>query len=114
MEKEIENQDIEEMAAVIGSAIEFDELDFGMDEKTEIIAKKAAEKFYAEGYRKQSEGDWKQTEEPMGWHDVDCVECSVCGESWVLNDNLDFDLIVEYWHYCPNCGASMTRGKTNE
>jgi hypothetical protein len=66
-----------------------------------------AENLYNAGYRKQIKGEWKQTEEPMGWHDVDCVECSACGESWVLNDNLDFDLIVEYWHYCPNCGAKM-------
>ena len=69
-----------------------------------------AEALYNAGYRKQSEGEWKRTEEPMGWHDVDCVECSACGESWVLNDNLDFDLIVEYWHYCPNCGAKMKGG----
>jgi hypothetical protein len=73
-----------------------------------------ADYLLANGVNVQREGVWKQTEEPMGWHDVDCVECSVCGESWVLDDNLDFDLIVEYWHYCPNCGASMTRGKTNE
>ena len=59
------------------------------------------------GYRKQSDGEWKKTTEPMGWHEVDCVECSSCGESWVLGDNLDFDLIDEYWHFCPNCGAKM-------
>lgn len=69
-----------------------------------------AENLVKMGWRKQSEGEWKQTEEPMGWHDVDCVECSACGESWVMNDNLDFDLIVEYWHYCPNCGAHMKGG----
>lgn len=74
------------------------------------LAYEKAEALYNAGYRKQSEGEWKQTEEPMGWHDVDCVECSACGESWVLNDNLDFDLTVEYWHYCPNCGAKMKGG----
>ena len=52
-------------------------------------------------------GEWKKTTEPMGWHDVDCVECSACGESWVLDDSLDYDLTVEYWHFCPNCGARM-------
>jgi hypothetical protein len=61
-------------------------------------------------HMKQSVGEWKQTKEPMGWHDVDCVECSACGESWVLDDDLDFDLTVEYWHYCPNCGAKMKGG----
>ena len=66
---------------------------------------------YEAGYRKQSEGEWEKTTEPMGWHDVDCVACSVCGESWVLNENLDFDLIYDYWHYCPNCGAKMKGGE---
>ena len=33
---------IDEMARIIGAAIEFDEYDFGMGEKTEIIAEKAA------------------------------------------------------------------------
>lgn len=46
---------IEEMARIIGAAIEFDELDFVMEEKTEIIAEKAAKTFYNAGYRKQSE-----------------------------------------------------------
>ena len=75
------------------------------------VSKYYATKFYNAGYRKQSVGEWKQTKEPLGWHDVDCVECSACGESWVLGDNLDYDLIEEYWHFCPNCGAKMKGGE---
>ncbi len=50
---------IEEMAKIIGSAIEFDRLDFCMEGKTEIIAEKAAKAFYNANYRKQSEGEWE-------------------------------------------------------
>ena len=65
---------------------------------------------YTAGYRKQSEGEWKQTIEPLGAHDVDCVECSVCGESWVLDEDFDYDVVKDFWNYCPNCGAKMKGG----
>ena len=64
---------------------------------------------YGVGYRKQKEGERKHTEEPMGWHDVDVAECSACGESWVIDDDLDIELILDYWHYCPHCGAYMRK-----
>lgn len=70
-----------------------------------------AERAVEAGYSKQSEGVWKRTTEQMGYHDVACVECSACDESWVLDDDSnDFECIVEYWHYCPNCGAKMKGG----
>ena len=31
-------------------------------------------------------GEWLQTEEPLGYSNVDCVECSVCHESWVIDE----------------------------
>lgn len=94
--KENEKQAIEEMARIIGAAIEFDELDFGMDEKTEIMAEKAAEKFYAEGYRKQSVGEWifnrgRTYGEPAYY-------CSNCSEG---SSEYGYD------KYCPDCGAHM-------
>ena len=71
--KEHEKQAIDEMAAVIASAIEFDDLDFGMDEKTEIIAEKAAKAFYNAGYRKQ---EWISVEERLPQkHDEVLVFC---------------------------------------
>ena len=72
-----------------------------------------AELLYNAGYRKQSEGEWKQTVESLGWHDVDCVECSACGESWVIDGDFDFDLVKDFWNYCPNCGAKMKGGESD-
>jgi hypothetical protein len=69
-----------------------------------------AEALYNAGYRKQSEGEWKQTTEPLGCHDVDCVECSACGESWVLDEDFDYDVVKDFWNYCPACGAKMKGG----
>ena len=67
----------------------------------------ACKMLYKAGYRKQSEGEWKQTTEPLGAHDVDCVECSSCGESWVLDEDFDYDVVKDFWNFCPNCGARM-------
>lgn len=58
-------------------------------------------------------GKWLQTKEPLGANEVDCVECSVCRESWVIEEDLSLDEYIEFWHYCPNCGAKMD-GDTNE
>lgn len=52
-------------------------------------------------------GYWKRTEEPLGWQDVTLAECSVCGEGWLTDDNFSIEEFVDYWHYCPNCGAKM-------
>ena len=54
-------------------------------------------------------GEWLQTKEPLGWHDVDCVECSICHESWICDEDFDFEFCKEMWHYCPNCGAKMDK-----
>ena len=51
-------------------------------------------------------GHWLKTQEPLGWRDVDCVECSACHESWVIDENYGYDFL-EFWHYCPNCGSKM-------
>lgn len=56
-------------------------------------------------------GEWKQTEEPLGWQDVNCIECSACGESWIMDDDLSLDEYVESWKHCPNCGAKMDERK---
>jgi hypothetical protein len=73
----------------------------------ECVYGACAERLYAKGYRKQSEGVWKLTTEPLGAHEVDCVECSVCGESWVLDEDFDYDVVKDFWSFCPNCGAKM-------
>lgn len=51
-------------------------------------------------------GQWRQTDEPNGWEDIGCAECSYCGNSFALGD-WDFDDFCADMHYCPNCGARM-------
>ena len=52
-------------------------------------------------------GEWLKTEEPLGYRDVDCIECSACHDSWVIDEDFDFEDHKQYWKYCPNCGAKM-------
>lgn len=52
-------------------------------------------------------GEWLQTKEPLGYKDVDCIECSACRDSWVIDEDFDFEFHKQYWNYCPNCGARM-------
>lgn len=51
-------------------------------------------------------GRWLQAQEPLGWREVDCIECSNCHDSWVLDEDYSFDDISP-WKYCPACGAKM-------
>ena len=58
-------------------------------------------------------GKWVETQEPLGWCDVDCAECSVCHESWIIDEDSSIDDYEYMWHYCPNCGAKMDGGNNN-
>ena len=51
-------------------------------------------------------GKWQQTTEPGGWREYECASCSVCGESFVL-DEWGMDDFTSLMNYCPNCGARM-------
>ena len=53
---------------------------------------------YAEGYRKQSEGEWEQQERPY----EDEIICTACGANFNIIDNC-----TEKFNYCPKCGAKM-------
>ena len=55
-------------------------------------------------------GKWLETQEPLGWRDVDCIECSVCHESWIMDEDSSIDDYKCMWHYCPNCGVKMDGG----
>ena len=88
---------IEEMAKDIGDSISFDYFDFVMHDKTAIIAKRAAEKLTAKGYRKQSEGEWI-----IKGDYLKIMECSACG---MMSAS-----IHEKTRFCPNCGARMKGG----
>ena len=58
-------------------------------------------------------GEWIETQEPLGWCDVDCAECSVCHESWIMDEDSSIDDYECMWHYCPHCGAKMDGGDNN-
>ena len=51
-------------------------------------------------------GEWLETSESIGWEEVGCAECSVCGKTLVLGDYTMDDIKFDY-NYCPNCGARM-------
>ena len=55
-------------------------------------------------------GRWLHTEEPLGWKDVDCMECSACHDSWIIEEDYCFDDMPR-WNYCPSCGAKMYGGE---
>ena len=55
-------------------------------------------------------GKWIETQEPLGWRDVDCAECSACHESWIIDEDSSIDDYECTWHYCPHCGAKMDGG----
>ena len=55
-------------------------------------------------------GRWLHTEEPLGWKDVDCMECSACHDSWIIEEDYCFD-DMKLWNYCPSCGAKMDGGE---
>ena len=96
------NKQIEEMASVLK---EFTKNNHIM--ASTVILEQYSETLYKAGYRKQSEGEWKRTTEPLGANYASCVECSACGESWVLDEDHDFDAVNDFWSFCPNCGAKM-------
>ena len=51
-------------------------------------------------------GKWEEAIEPLGWHKVIVASCSVCGDSWVL-DEFTIDEYAKWHQYCPSCGARM-------
>lgn len=56
-------------------------------------------------------GRWLKTVEPCGWDEDECAECSVCHESWIVDEDYRYDFL-KFWNYCPNCGAKMDGGET--
>ena len=72
-----------------------------------VILEEYAEELLANGVIVQKQGEWKETKEPLGYQDIDCVECSACHEPWILDEDFDFEFCKEVWHYCPNCGAKI-------
>ena len=73
-----------------------------------------AQRFPAADVVEVRHGEWVETQEPLGWRDVDCAECSVCHESWIIDEDSSIDDYECMWHYCPNCGAKMDGGTNDD
>ena len=58
-------------------------------------------------------GEWLETSESIGWEEVGCAECSVCGKTLVLGDYTMDDIKFNY-NYCPNCGSDMRERREDE
>ena len=67
-----------------------------------------AEKLYNAGYRKQSDGEWKEFSDEYGiaTHFV----CSKCKADFVSSELTDKEFL-EMMKFCPNCGADMGGGE---
>ena len=63
--------------------------------------------------RENKRGKWQHTTEPCGWREYECASCSVCGESFVL-DEWGMDDFTSLMNYCPNCGARMSDGEERD
>lgn len=101
-----ENKQIDEMAEMLEIIAKARE-DYANDVTDRTENEYIREALLDAGYAKRRVGEWKETTEPLGAHSVDCVGCSACGDSWVLDEDFDFDTVVTFWHYCPTCGAKM-------
>lgn len=70
--------------------------------KGEFISR-IAKHLYNADYRKERQGEWIYPD-----NEFNLPKCSVCG---MTSHDATY---AHRGYYCPNCGASMTRGKTNE
>ena len=66
-----------------------------------------AEALYNAGYRKQSEGEWRDLPDSgNGWFQngqrIFPKHCSICGEIYSY---------ASKYNFCPNCGAKMKGGE---
>ena len=65
------------------------------DDRGGCFCEELAETYYNEGYRKQSEGEWKRRGNEK--------TCSLCKFIYYSNN--------DEWNFCPNCGAKMKGGE---
>jgi hypothetical protein len=84
---------IEEMASIIF--------------RSGLSFKYQAECLYNAGYRKQSEGEWKQADSG-GNHVNGFMVCSVCDV--MIPECKDAYYCLSRLDYCPRCGAKMKGG----
>ena len=81
------------------------ELFYDNADKCEIVLPKIDD-FPAADVTPVVHGRWVKTQEPLGWHEVECIECSACHDSWIADEDYGLDF-ADFWKYCPSCGAKM-------
>ena len=89
MSKEKQNDELVQMYRDLAEI--FDE---EYEKRRLITPQNTAEKMTAKGYRKQSEGEWKQV-----YYSFPRYACTNCNH---LYNNKEYK-------YCPNCGAKMRK-----
>lgn len=95
-EQIMSKKQIEEMEKVIADAFMAD-YNIGCDPCTGTVATA----LYLEGYRKQSEGEWKVTNNDGFWH----YDCPFCDDGYAQETKLPVS------NYCANCGAKLSEPK---
>jgi hypothetical protein len=70
-----------------------------------VSYRRMAEAFYNAGYRKHVEGEWKKT------CVQDVFQCTNCKRPTKMDELCDSEILRAY---CPNCGAKMKGGETDD
>ena len=95
------NKQIEELAKLLCIVMEGDRGYCSLIGCPPCLLKRKAQRLYNAGYRKQSEGEWIQSDIPQ-----EKYVCSVCGGAcWYY----DYQGEVAKSRFCPNCGAKMRK-----
>ena len=100
--KDNEKQAIEEMAKDVARSISWCN-----EEIPTVDCLGTAADLYGKGYRKQSEGEWKDN------------HCNICGmtpigeETWTKH-NITPPRFEWFMDFCPNCGAHMKGGDKDD
>ena len=68
-----------------------------------------AEHLYEQGYRKQSEGEWRAKDNINGRCSI--AVCSNCGTTKGLAVLLPIETVTRDFPYCEKCGAKMKGGE---
>lgn len=55
-------------------------------------------------------GEWLRTDDD--WNSLTTFQCTVCGEEFCFEIDEDIELLN--YNYCPNCGAKMNGGVGSE
>ena len=97
----------EKQEAIMSADLEECLTEFSADDDIYVDFDATAEKMFAKGYHKQSEGEWKYPPYAPSGGSYEMRRCSVCGYK------PDFDSDNPYTKFCPNCGARM-KGESND